>query len=150
MGEKTREHDAVEVLRELFGLDLRAEVTLRDGASNHVGKQSKPLPLLRDKMVARGSRLIVELRGRGHEETAPGHAAFSRPVHPEPESGADPGLSAGSREGRTDHEIREAGGGVFQRLDLERLLGAEMGKEPALRESQLPDPRANMKRDLVD
>jgi hypothetical protein len=124
-----RQHDAVEVERELIGVGVGAEVSLGDARAEDLGEGVEPVALVADQAVAHRSRLVVQLARRGHEQAA---ARFRVPAQPVLEDRADPGLAAGGGQCRRDHLGHEPGPRVLEDLELQGLLRAEVRVEPAL------------------
>ena len=83
-----------------------------------------------DQGVAHGARPVVVLHGGGDVDAAAVEDLL--PAQPRVEQRADPGLAARGGERRPDHRVDEPAAGVLERLQLELLLGAEVGEQPAL------------------
>src|SRR6185503_294969 len=140
------QHDAVEVVRDLFAVELGPEVAFGDPGARDVGDQLEPVALLAHELVAGRPLEIVELSRGSDEKTAPLEDRGFRPREPVLEDRPQPPLAPRSLERRPHHAIDEQLGRVTQRLDLQRLLRPEVREEPALREAQvgreLPDRQA--------
>src|SRR5215207_819287 len=136
------QHGPVQVVGELLGVGVGAEVALGDAGPEHLSHGVQPVALVLDQPVADRAWLVVEL-GAGPDEQAAAGQAVGVPGQPAPEQLAQPGLAAGGGQGGADHQVDEAGAGVVQQLELERLLGLEVGEQPALGElgrgGQRPD-----------
>jgi hypothetical protein len=70
-----------------------------------------------DELVADGSGLLVELRGRLDEEASSGHPGPTA-GHPLLEEGADPRLAPRPGQGGTDDGVGELGASLGQHLEL--------------------------------
>jgi hypothetical protein len=131
------EHDGVEVVGELLGLDVAPEVARFDAGAVDDLDHLEPALLERDEPVAHRPGPIVEL-DRGRDENAPsGSRARLCPGEPALEERGQAGPAAGLPDGGLDDLVHESLGRRVEHLDLERLLGAEVREEPALGEVQL-------------
>ena len=103
-----RDHDAVELERELGGVHGFVEVPFLDRRAHHVGREVQEVALERHEAVARRTGLVVQL-GRGrHEHAAARQAAAFGPVQPALEERPDAGLAAGGRQRRPEDDVDEA------------------------------------------
>ncbi len=132
-----REHDRVQLERELFGLQLRAVVTLQLREPERPSQGVQPVLLGFAKSVAHGAFAIVELSRGGYEDAASWQVVGPRPSEPTLEELHDARLPPRRREGGTDHVRDEALGRGGKHLKLQLLFRAEVGVEAALRELQL-------------
>jgi hypothetical protein len=136
------QHRAVEVVGELVGVGVGAEMALGDPGPEHLGDRVQPVALVLGQAVADRARLGVELGAGRHEQAAAGQGV-GVPGEPAPEQLTRPRLAPGGGQGGADHQVDEAGPGVVQQLQLERFLGLEVGEQPALgelgRRGQRPD-----------
>jgi hypothetical protein len=109
-------------------------------------------------VLAHRSGLVVELERGGDERAA---ALGGVPLEPALEQVAHPWNAAGRFEGRADDVVDEPLAAVLEHLDLQRLLGAEVGEEAALahlglggegadREASEPDPARQSARLVED
>src|SRR5688572_6956848 len=129
--EVAAEHDAVRVERELLWIGRGGEVAL--GARDAGGGRDRVDPVLgrADQRVARRAGAIVELGAGGDEEAAAGAVT---PGEPALEQLADAGLAARLAQRRDHHRLDELARRLLDDRDLERLLRAEVGEQPALRQ----------------
>jgi len=131
------EHDGIEVVRELFGVEVPSESALGYPDPENDRDHLQPPLLERDEAVADWTRSVVELRRRRDEETSPRNRVRFCPGQPPLEEGSDAGLAAGLAHGGLDDLFDEALGGRVEHLDLEGLLGPEVSEEAALGEAQV-------------
>ena len=131
------QHDAVEVLGELCRVGVGVEVSLPDAPLEGAHDEVEPLPLQRHQPVAHRAGAVVQLRRGGGEDAPTRRPTTAVPRQPPIEDGPHPRLTPRRGEGGTDDPFREGGGAMLQHLDLQRLLGTEVGEEPALGELQL-------------
>src|SRR5829696_3705418 len=125
------EHRPVQVVGELLRVGAGVEVALGDAGPEHLGDGVQPVALVPGQAVPDRARLGVEL-GAGRDEQAAAGQGVGVPGEPAPEQLAYPWLAAGGDQGGPDHQVDEAGAGVVEQLELERLLGLEVGEQPAL------------------
>ena len=116
-------------------------MTFLDADARGPGDGLEQLPLLRNHEGANRTVAVVQL-GRGRDEdTAPGERGIRRPAPPALEKGPQARQAARLLERRRHHLFHEPLGGDAQHLELQLLLGGEMGEEAALRESELRGQR---------
>jgi hypothetical protein len=131
------ESHRIQVVRELLGIGVGAEVALGDAGAEGDGDRVQPVPLQADQLVTRGARAIVQLAGRGHEHAAAGDGVGPAPAIQRSKMARDARLPRGSGQGRAHDVLDEALGREAQDLDLQGFLGPEVGEEPALGEAEL-------------
>ena len=90
-----------------------------------------------DEVVPLRPGAVVELDRGGDDHAAAGQVRVVGPGEPVLEDGANARLAPGRRESRADHLVLEALGRRLEDLELELVLGPEMGEESALRQPQL-------------
>ncbi len=130
--EMKRKENAVELERELLGVEICLEVALVDGDPGRGGHGAHPVALGRRHRIAHRPGPVVVLPRRGDEGTAAGVDPPLFPDQPTLEHRPDPGLAARLAERRRDHVVEKAPAGGAEHLQLEVLLGVEVGEEPAL------------------
>src|SRR3954463_9020014 len=131
------EGDGEDVERELLHVEVPPEVAGLDGHAGPLGDELEAAPVGLLEEVALRSGAVVEFHGRGDQQAAAGHRRVVLPVEPAPEPGPDARLAPGGGEGRTDHRLLEPLDGCLEHLELELVLGPEVGEQAALREPQL-------------
>ena len=104
------QHRPVQVVGELGGVGVGAEVALGDAGAEHLGDRVQPVALVLGQPVTHGAWLGVELGAGGDEQAAAGQG-LGVPGEPAPEQLAHPGLAAGGGQGGADHQVDEAGPG---------------------------------------
>src|SRR5829696_6383366 len=124
-------HDAVQVVGELLGVGAGPELALGDAGPEHLGDRVQPVALVLGQAVPHRAGLGVEL-GAGRDEQAAAGQGLGVPGEPPAEQLPHPRLAPGGGQGGADHQVDEAGPGVVEQLELERLLGMEVGEQPAL------------------
>ena len=107
------EQDAVEVLRELVGIGVGAEVALGDARAEDSGDHVEQVALVADQPVPHRARLVVELGRRRDERAAAGHRVPGQPVL---EQRPHPRLAARRAQRRPGHGLLETGAGVLEHL----------------------------------
>ena len=122
--------------RTAYGAELLRGASV-GGNARGVRESVEPLPLRCREKIPGGAGAIVEIEGCGGDEAATRHGGIGSPAEPAVEVGTDPRLAPFGPGGGTDHGIAEPLGGAAQHLELERVLGADVGKEPALGEPEL-------------
>ena len=145
------EHDRVEVVRELVGLEVPAEVPGGHSGREEDSDHLEPAPLERDEAFPHRAGPVVELRRGGDEEAPAPPRVRLRPGEPPLEERGDARLAPWLVDRRPDHLVDEPFGGGVEDLDLEGLLGAEVREEPALGEPELgrePADRQALEADL--
>src|SRR5829696_2745269 len=125
------EHNAVQVVGELLGVGAGPELALGDAGPEHLGDRVQPVALVLGQAVPHRAGLGVEL-GAGRDEQAAAGQGLGVPGEPPAEQLPHPRLAPGGGQGGADHQVDEAGPGVVEQLELERLLGMEVGEQPAL------------------
>ncbi len=137
LGEDASEVYPVQIKGELRGVEVGTKVPGVGGNARGVRESVEPLPLRCREKIPGGAGAIVEIEGCGGDEAATRHGGIGSPAEPAVEVGTDPRLAPFGPGGGTDHGIAEPLGGAAQHLELERVLGADVGKEPALGEPEL-------------
>ena len=130
------EHDPVELVGELLGVDLLPEVALDDGGAHAVGDHVQPVLLRLHEALADGAGLVVQLGGQRHEH-APREAAGPGPLDPAFEQRPHALLPARRGQGRLDHRVHEALDAELEDLELEGFLRFEVRVEAALAHADL-------------
>src|SRR6185436_7844555 len=131
------EGDGVEVESELLGIEVGAEVAGLDGDAGGLGEGGDARPVRPHEEIALRAGSVVELHRGGDEDAAAGRVLAVDPGQPALEQGADARLAAGSGESRADDLDLEALDRGLEDLELQLVLGAEVGEETALREAEL-------------
>jgi hypothetical protein len=126
------EHDGVEVVRELFGVQVGPESALGHPGPEDDRDHLQPALLKGDEAVTDRPRPVVQLGRRGDEEAASGARVRLRPRQPTVEESPDSRLAAGRAYGRLDDLLDEALGSGVKDLELERFLLPEVSEEAAL------------------
>ncbi len=130
------QHHTVKIVGELLRVGVVAEVPFSDARAEAIGDDLEPVPLAAHELVAGGTRLVIELGRRRHERTAPGEGFGVFPPEPSLEEGPHSRLATGRPEGRPNDDFDKPLSGKLQQLNLEGLLGSEMGEKAALRKIQ--------------
>ncbi len=107
-------------------------MTLLDPQSGRTLEGARPLPLDRDQELPDGAGPVIELGGGRDEDAPTGQGGGPGPVEPGLEHGADPGFARRMVEGGADGPVAEALDGGAEHLQLQRLLGVEVGEQAAL------------------
>src|SRR3954451_715201 len=129
--------DGEDVERELLHVEVPPEVAGLDGHAGPLGDEREAAPVGLLEEVALRSGAVVEFHGRGDQQAAAGHRRIVLPVEPALEHGPDARLPPGGGERRADHCLLEPLHGRLEHLELELVLGPEVGEQTALREPQL-------------
>src|SRR3954451_13338299 len=129
--------DGEDVERELLHVEVPPEVAGLDGHAGPLGDEREAAPVGLLEEVALRSGAVVEFHGRGDQQAAAGHRRVVLPVEPALEHGPDARLPPGGGEGRADHRLLEPLDGRLEHLELELVLGPEVGEQTALREPEL-------------
>ena len=107
------EHHPVHLVRELIGIDVLAEVPLRNGDPHRLSDGVEPIFLQLHEAVANRPRPIVELDRCSHEETAGGEPAPLGPRQPVVEE-------------RAHARLAPLGGERWLHRGLDEALGREL------------------------
>jgi len=137
--------DGKELERELLGIGLASEVTLRHRELDGTRQCAAQVPLGGDQRVAHGTGPVVVFGRRADDDAAPGHGRIVGPGEPAPKKLAEPRQAARGCEGRGEDEALEALAGVLQRRELEIFLRAEVGKQATLGHSKPRSERTDSK-----
>src|SRR5436305_2257635 len=131
------ESDGGDVEGELLHIEVRPILAGLDRHAGRLGdeREAPPVGLLEE--VALRSGAVVEFHGRGDQQAAAGHRRIVLPGEPVFEHGPDARLPPGGGERRVDHRLLEPLDGCLEHLELELVLGPEVGEQAALREPQL-------------
>ena len=132
-----REHDAVKILGELFGVRFPIKRSGLDAFPEGNTKHLEPQLLKMNQAIAHQTRTVVEFARRCDKDTATREDPIPIPGEPVVEQRSDSGFTSGGFERGSNYPLGEALGRVIEDLDLEGFLGAKVGKEAALGEVQI-------------
>src|SRR5688572_5170522 len=117
--EMRAEHDAVDLERDLLGIDIGTKVAFLDRDARGFGELVDPVLLSADQSVVRWAGTIVELGARTDEETA---AWATAPSQPALEERAQTRFAARMTQRGNHHFLYELPRGFLDHRDLERFL----------------------------
>jgi hypothetical protein len=123
------EHDAVDLERDLVGIDIGAEVAFLDRDARGLGQLVDPVFLRADQRVVWRARPIVELCGRPDEETA---TRAGSPTEPILEQRTQARLATRLAQGGDHHFLHELTRCFLDDCDLERFLRSEVSEQARL------------------
>ena len=126
------EHEGIQLKRELFRVESLMEVPGAHGSAGGFGETVEPRTLELHQPVAYHAGLVVELDAGLYEDAAAACLARAGPGEPILEELAEAGFSGRRAKRRPHHLFGEAFCGGIDHLELKRLFGSEMRKEPAL------------------
>src|SRR5216684_2435683 len=141
------DEQAAELPGDLFGVDVLLNVSHLLGRPDRPAEAGDPIVSLLHHGVPHPTGLAVELGDRGLEE-APAEKDLTLDVGQEcVTQGPDPAESGRRFQPGLEHLFRERAACLFDRRKLQLLLGAEVGEQPALADSEIA--RQALKRDRL-